>query len=187
MAIRPHSFAPNEIFHCYNRGVDKRTVFGNAQDFSYFLKLLRFFNTSEVRGNLRSVQNKMPVDPPVTLLTYCLLPNHYHIVLRCNDVEGGLSKYMQRVGGGYTMYFNQKNERTGSLFQGKFKANHVDTDEYLRHILAYVGFNNIVHNIEDKSLFRSSINYKDELVRGLASSFSTENMLEVVDIIKQMR
>ena len=94
---------------------------------------------------------------------------------------------MQRVGGGYTMYFNQKYVRSGSLFQGKFKAHHVDSDEYLKHIIAYVGYNNIVHNIDDKKLYRASINYKDELVRGLASSFNEEKMREVVTIIKEMR
>ncbi len=187
MAKRPHSFAPHEIFHCFNRGVDKRTIFEDAQDYFYFLKLLRYFNTSEVKGNLRSVQNKNPVNPPITILTYSLLPNHFHLVLRCNEVEGGLSKFMQRVGGGYTMYFNQKYERSGSLFQGKFKAHHVDSDEYLKHIIAYVGYNNIVHNIDDKKLYRTSINYKDELIRGLASSFNEEKMREVVTIIKEMR
>lgn len=187
MAIREVAFAPGEIFHCFNRGVDKRTVFEDQQDYIYFLKMLRYFNTSEVKGNLRSLQNKEPIQPPITILSYCLLPNHYHLVLRCNDVEGGLSKYMQRVGGGYTMYFNQKNKRSGSLFQGKFKANHVNSDKYLKHIIAYVGYNHIVHNVNDKNLYRASINYKDRLVRGLASSFSNEKMLEVVDIIKEMR
>ena len=187
MATRIHAFAPGEIFHCYNRGVDKRTVYGDQQDYIYFLKMLRHFNTSRVVGNLKLLEKKEPVDPPVTILAYCLLPNHYHLLLRCNDVAGGLSKYMQRIGGGYTMYFNQKNERSGSLFQGNFKAKHIDSDEYLKNILAYVGFNNIVHNLDDKNLYRSSINYKDDLVRGLASNFSEENMFEVVDIIKEMR
>jgi REP element-mobilizing transposase RayT len=187
MSIRPFAFAPSEIFHCFNRGVDKRTIFEDQQDYVYFLKMLRHFNSSEVVGSLKLLTNKPQINPPVTILAYCLLPNHYHLVLQCNDVEGGMSKYMQRVAGGYTMYFNQKYERSGVLFQGKFKANHVDSDEYLKHILAYVGFNNVVHNIEDKNLYRASINYKNDLVRGLASSFSEENMIEVVDIIKEMR
>ncbi len=147
MSIRPISFAPGEIFHCFNRSVDKRTIFEDQQDYVYFLKMLRHFNSSEVVGGLKLLTNKPQVNPPVTILAYCLLPNHYHLVLRCNDVDGGLSKYMQRIAGGYTMYFNQKYERSGVLFQGKFKANHIDSDEYLKHILAYVGFNNIVHNI----------------------------------------
>jgi REP element-mobilizing transposase RayT len=133
------------------------------------------------------VENKEPINPPVTILAYCLLPNHYHLLVRCNDVEGGLSKYMQRVAGGYTMYFNQKNNRSGSLFQGKFRANHVDSDSYLRNILAYVGFNYIVHDINEKSLYRVSINYNDEFVRGLASSFREDQMLEIIEIIKEMR
>jgi putative transposase len=187
MAIRAVAFAPGEIFHCFNRGVDKRTIFEDQLDYVYFLKMLRHFNSSEVSGSLKSLVNKAQINPPVTILSYCLLPNHYHLVLRCNDVDGGMSKYMQRVGGGYTMYFNQKYERSGALFQGKFKANHIDSDEYLKHILAYVGFNNTVHSISDKNLYRASINYKDDLVRGLASSFSEESMLEVVDIIKEMR
>ncbi len=85
------------------------------------------------------------------------------------------------------MYFNQKYKRSGSLFQGKFKAKIVDSDSYLRHILAYVNFNYLGHNREDKNLYRNSINYKDELVRGLASDFAEENMLEVVNIIKELR
>ncbi len=187
MAVRVHTFAPGQIFHCYNRGVDKRTVFEDQQDYVYFLKSLRHFNTSKVAGSLRMVEKKKPIDPPVSILAYCLLPNHYHVVLRCNDVEGGLSKYMQRLGGGYTMYFNQKYKRSGVLFQGKFKARLIDSDSYLRNILAYVGYNNIVHDVYDETLFRRSVNYNDNLVRGLASNFKEEKMLEVISIIKEMR
>lgn len=187
MAIRHHAFASGEIFHCYNRGVDKRTIFEDQQDYVYFLKMLRYFNTSEVVGKLRLLENKPSIHPPVTILSYCLLPNHYHLVIRCNDVEGGLSKYMQRLGGGYTMYFNQKYQRSGSLFQGNFKAKIVDSDNYLKHILAYVAYNNVVHDLYDSSLFRSSLNRKDDLVRGLASNFGENNLREVVDIIKEMR
>lgn len=187
MGNRTFTFSSNEIYHCYNRGVDKRTIFEDQQDYIYFLKLLRNFNTSKVYGNLRLSLNKEPISPPVTILTYCLLPNHFHIVVRNNDDEGGLSKYIQRVVGGYTMYFNQKYKRSGALFQGTFKAKHIETDLYLRHILAYVKYNFLVHNIEDKTLYRSSLNTKDELVRGLTSDFSDERMLEVVEIIKELR
>ena len=187
MASREYAFAPGEIFHCYNRGVDKRTVFEDQQDYIYFLKMLRHFNTSEVVGNLRLLENRVQVNPPVTILSYCLLPNHFHLILRCNDIEGGLSKYMQRVGGGYTMYFNQKNKRNGSLFQGKFKAKLVDSDLYLKHILAYVKFNYIIHDINNPALYRSSLNTNDELVRGLSSNLGEGNMLQIIDIIKEMR
>lgn len=187
MSVRPVAFAQGEIFHCYNRGVDKRVIFMDQQDFIYFLKMLRNFNTCEVRGNLRLLENREPIEPPVTILSYCLLPNHYHLVLRCNDDTGGISKYMQRVGGGYTMYFNQKYDRTGSLFQGKFKAKHVDSDQYLRQILAYVYHNNLVHDIFDKNNYRKSLNTTVTQVRGLASNLCDKDMQEVISIIKEIR
>lgn len=188
MSIRPFIFSQDEHYHCYNRGVDKRTIFEDQQDYIYFLTLLRHFNTSEVVGNLRLLKNKPQIDPPVTILSYCLLPNHYHLLLRCNNDQEGFSKYMQRVGGGYTMYFNQKYERSGSLFQGVFKAKHIDSDQNLRQILAYVHHNNIVHDLYDKALYRNSLNNSDSLVRGLASNLGFEhNQLEIVDIIKEMR
>ncbi|MFN3188595.1 MAG: transposase [Candidatus Paceibacteria bacterium] len=187
MASRPYAFASGEIYHCYNRGVDKRVIFHDQQDYIYFLKMLRYFNTSRVLGKLRLLELHEPTDPPVTILSYCILPNHYHLLLRCNDIEGGLSKYMQRIGGGYTMYFNQKYERSGSLFQGKFKAKLVKSDLDLKHLLAYVTYNNIVHDIYDKKIYRSSLNMQDDLVRGLSSNYGEENMREVVDIIKEMR
>lgn len=187
MSIRKHEFSPGEIFHCYNRGVDKRVIFNDSQDYSYFMKMLKLFNTSEVAGKLRLLEHKQPIDPPVTILAFCLLPNHYHLILRCNEIENGLSKYMQRLGGGYTMYFNNKYMRSGSLFQGKFKAKHTDTDEYLKHVLAYVAYNNLVHDIHDADRYRNHLNLNDDLVRGLASNFGENEMREVVAIIKEMR
>jgi len=188
MSERKYTFAPGEVFHCYNRGVDRRRIFEDQQDYVYFLKILRHFNTSEVVGNLRLLVNKPPVNPPVTILSYCLLPNHYHIVLRCNNIEGGLSKYMQRIGGGYTMYFNKKYKRSGSLFQGVFKAKHIDSDQNLQQLLAYVQHNNVVHDIYDKSLYRSSLNTNDLIVRGFASDLHfKKNQQEIVEIIKEMR
>lgn len=71
MAIRQYAFAPGEIFHCFNRGVDKRTVFEDQLDYVYFLKMLRHFNSSEVTGSLQSLINKSPINPPVTILAYC--------------------------------------------------------------------------------------------------------------------
>lgn len=186
MAIRPFSFSLGEHYHCFNRGVDKRIIFVDQQDYVYFLQLLRHLNTSEVLGSLRLHKNKEQINPPVSILSYCLLPNHYHLLLRSN-IDGGVSKYLQRIAGGYTMYFNQKYHRSGSLFQGKFKANHIANDQDLRQVLAYVRYNYIVHDLKDKTLYRSGLNTKDDLVRGLASNFKDEAQLEVIDIIKEMR
>lgn len=186
MASRSFSFAANEHYHCFNRGVDKRKIFEDQQDYVYFLKLLKHLNTSEALGKLRLQEKREPVDPPVTILSYCLLPNHYHLLLRSNT-DGGISKYLQRVGGGYTMYFNQKYDRSGSLFQGKFKSNFIETDQDLRQVLAYVYHNHLIHEITDTTIYRNSLNTNDLLVRGFSSNFVNNESVEIVKIIKEMR
>lgn len=70
------------------------------------------------------------------------MPNHFHLLIRERD-EGGISRFMQKLTTGYTMYFNTKNERSGALFQGKFKAEHVDKDRYLKYIISYIHLNPI--------------------------------------------
>jgi REP element-mobilizing transposase RayT len=82
----------------------------------------------------------------VDILAYCLNPNHFHFVLKQNE-EKGIERFMQRLGTGYTMYYNGKTDRTGALFQGRFKSSHIDSDEYLLHVLAYVDCNSEVHGI----------------------------------------
>ena len=188
MSIRPVQFIKGEIFHCFNRGVDKRIIFLDSKHYTYFLKLLTHLNTSDVLGELRLHINKKPINPPVTILSYCLLPNHYHLVLYCNE-DKVLSKFMQRIGTAYTMYFNNRYDRSGALFQGKFKAKHIDSDQYLKQILAYVTHNYIVHDINDSSLFRNYLDVKNNLVGGLASNFLDfkKSQKEIVQIIKEIR
>ncbi len=85
------------------------------------------------------------------------------------------------------MYFNQKYERSGSLFQGPFKSKFIDTDQDLRQVLAYVANNNHIHNITDPHIYRSSINTSDPLVRDLVSNFDHDKQIEVANIIKSLR
>jgi putative transposase len=68
------------------------------------------------------------------------MPNHFHIVLK-PLVERGIQQYMQKLSTAYSMYFNKRNHRTGSLFEGKFKARHIDSDEYLKYLYAYIHLN----------------------------------------------
>lgn len=186
MANRSHIFAENEHYHCFNRGVEKRVIFCDQQDYIYFLKSLRAYNTTTSLGKLRLYTNTDNNEPLVTILSYCLLPNHYHLLLRSNT-DGGISKYLQKVSTGYTMYFNKKYERSGSLFQGTFKSKYISNDKDLRQVLAYVFKNNYVHGITDEALFRSSINTKDALVRGLTSNFDEKQQMEIALIIKEQR
>ena len=78
--------------------------------------------------------------PLVDIAAYCLMPNHIHLLLRELDY-GGISTFMQKLGTGYTMYFNKRYERTGALFSGRFKAAHVNADSHSRRIINYIHAN----------------------------------------------
>ncbi|MFA6407989.1 MAG: transposase [Candidatus Paceibacterota bacterium] len=153
MGTRQKAFANGEFFHVYNRGVDKRIIFADDEDIQRFFQGLVEFNVVDPIGSLyqnsfRKLGGSTPksVDGLIRFVAYCLNPNHFHLILE-QLVDGGISEFMKRLGGGYTCFFNNKYERSGSLFQGKFKAIHIDTNEYLLHLSAYVNLNDRVHQL----------------------------------------
>ena len=103
--------------------------------------------------------SKLEEEKLVEFVAYCLNPNHFHFLLK-QVSDGGAQEFMHRLGGGYTKYFNHRYKRVGSLFQGPFKAIHVDNDEYLLHLSAYINLNDRVHGlgIDAQKLHRSSWN-----------------------------
>ncbi len=140
--MRKIKFANGEFYHIFNRGVEKRNVFSNKKDLDRFFESMRAFNSISPIGSLyeQSFQKEKIKKPLVNFIAYNLLPNHFHFILE-QATEGGVSEFMKRLLGGYTWYFNQKNKRSGVLFQGRFKANHIDSNEYLLHSSVYVNLN----------------------------------------------
>jgi hypothetical protein len=88
MGNRTHTFAVEEYYHCFNRGVDKRVTFADAQDFNYFISSLKAYNSIDSYGKLRLHYEAKPQEKLVDVVSFCLLPNHYHIVLK-ERVENG--------------------------------------------------------------------------------------------------
>lgn len=152
---------PGEYYHVYNRGVDKRTVFQDKKDLSVFLAHIQKLNTQKTLGGLRKLQFKgrgsTSYSKLVEIVAFCLNPNHFHMILT-PVVEGGIEKFMQKVGTGYTMYFNDKYDRSGSLFQGRYKVKHIATNEYLLYLGSYVNLNYMVHGLGEGDLYVSSWN-----------------------------
>jgi len=146
--MRKIRFAENEFYHLYNRGVDKRTVFLSKDEYDRFVGYLYLMNDER---NLRPANyfvGKRPEKiftsyrraPIVAIGAYCLMPNHFHILIT-PLVEGGISKFMHRLQTAYTMFFNEKHHRTGSLFEGTFRARHADEDDYLKYLFSYIHLN----------------------------------------------
>jgi len=154
MSARKVPLVTGEFYHIYNRGVDKRTVFSDESDLERCMKSLEDFNVIEPIGSIyeKSFADKRfggqasKSGKLVNFVAYCVNPNHYHFLLE-QVADNGIEKFMHRLGTGYTRYFNEKEKRSGSLFQGRFKAVHIDSNEYLLHASAYVNLNDRVHQL----------------------------------------
>ena len=157
LMARKIKFSVGEYYHIYNRGNDKRIIFMDDHDYRRFQALLYVCNSIKPVDINQHFQEDLDFlelfkiereDTLVDIGMYCLMPNHVHILIR-EKREGGISKFMSKLFVAYVMYFNKKNERTGGLFEGPFKAKHVDSDEYLKYLFAY-GHLNPVKIIEPK-------------------------------------
>src|SRR3989338_8238704 len=146
-------FATNEMYHVFNRGIDHRPTFTDRNELRRSLEAISYYRftsppirlskfliqSTEIREKLfeeLQLKNETLID----ILSFCLMPNHYHLLLR-QKVDNGITKFMRKINTGYTMYFNLKNERTGRLFESRFKSVHVDSDRYLKHLWNYIHLN----------------------------------------------
>ena len=143
------NFANNEIYHIYNRGVEKRTIFLNEKDYLRFMVNLYEFNNIAPAFNSGYFLNRDSIEVRlqyprkkklVEILVFCLMPNHYHLLLR-QCIENGITYFMRKLGTGYTNFFNLKYERVGALFQGKFKAILLEQEAHFIHLPHYIHLN----------------------------------------------
>lgn len=139
------------IYHVLNRGVDKRNIFLNDEDRLRFVHDLFEFNNTEPINNVTYFfsQSKAFATPYVErkprkllveVLSFSIMPNHYHLMLR-PLYDDGVFRFIKRLNMGYAMYFNQKYERTGALFQGRYKAIRIVNEAHFIHLPYYIHFN----------------------------------------------
>ena len=145
MSIRKIPFASGEFYHLYNRGNSKQKIFHNAEDYARFMGLLYACNQKEnfKIDNLSKGESLYETEKRSKLVSigaYVLMPNHFHLLIT-NKEENNISKFMQKISTAYVMYYNKKYERTGGLFEGKFKSQHLNTDRYLKYIFSYIYLN----------------------------------------------
>jgi len=151
--MRKLKIVPNEYYHIYNRGNNKQGIFVDDKDWSRFLFLILylqspfvFYNIGRyinnfVRHRVFNISNrlldKIIQNKTVELVNFAQMPNHFHLIVE-EAIEGGISRYMQRIQDSYTKYFNTKYEKTGHLFQGPFQIVHIKDNEQLLHLSAYI-------------------------------------------------
>ena len=145
---RRMQFLTGERYHLYNRGNRTAEVFHAREDYLYFLRQLRDYLQ----------------DYPVTLIAYCLMPNHYHLLTR-QDGDNAIPEMMQAFGTSLSKTYNKKYDTVGSLFQGKFRDEHVGDMGYLRYLARYLHRNpvqaKLCHAPEDWEFS----NYRDVIGR----------------------
>jgi putative transposase len=123
MPRRDLTFQPDHYYHLYNRGNDRQLIFFERENYLHFLRLMR----------------RHLIEQALDVLAYCLMPNHYHLLVRCKTDE--VSGAMQRLSIAYTKAMNRRYKRVGVLFQGQFQAIAVDSAEYLYHLTRYIHLN----------------------------------------------
>jgi len=142
-----------EIYHIYNRGIEQRNIFLDDDDRLRFIHDLFEFNDENPTINLAyhfgQKQSKevglpkierVPRKLLIDLLIFCLMPNHFHLMIK-QQKEGGITAFMRKLGTGYTNYFNKKYNRVGHLLQGKYKIVHVNQESHFIHLPYYIHLN----------------------------------------------
>jgi len=141
----------NEIYHILNRGVEQRNIFLDDKDYLRFIHDLYEFNDEAPAENIyyksislesyevkpRKIRERKSI---VEILAFCLMPNHYHLLLK-QKKDNGISKFMQKLGTGYTMSFNKKYKRKGTLFQNTYKAILIDKQNHFYNLPYYIHLN----------------------------------------------
>lgn len=134
----------NEYYHIYNRGVEKREIFIDDEDKERFVRLLFSANSStsvHLSNNKKLSLAEIPRGETIVAVgAWCLMSNHFHLLLK-EVKKDGISTFMKKLLTGYSMYFNKKYNRKGTLFEGPFNAKHLNTDNYLKYQYAYIHLN----------------------------------------------
>jgi putative transposase len=193
------TYIENGFYHIYNRGVEKRKIFLDEQDFRTFLSYMKIYlspkidSTNEVMRNgnsdyknqdkaiseiykLNNFYNK------IDLISYVLMPNHFHLELRQKNKKE-IESFMRSLITKYSKYFNKKYERVGPLFQGRYKAVLIQNSEYLLYLNKYIHLNPVELLVDGQSLIQypwsSYSAYQKKInISWLKTDFIGKNFLE---------
>lgn len=169
-------YLPDSYYHLYNRGVEKRIIYQDEQDYKTFLSYLKLYLSppsklpDEISEEFRVIADKLRLNnfnTEIKLISFCLMPNHFHLLVQQKSIDS-ISKFMQSLATKYTMYFNKRYKRVGKLYQGPYKAVLVKSEAQLLHLSRYIHLNPVANQkltpkqVHQK-LIQSYSSYKDYL------------------------
>lgn len=167
MPVRYTPLVNGEYYHIFNRGISHQLTYMQKKDYERFLLCLSYYlyrNTPyklarllqlplDERNNILNALKKEN-DRNITICSYALMPNHFHLLVR-QEKENGISETLKHISDAYTRYFNTKYKRYGPLYQGAFKAARIETDEQFLHVSRYIHLNPLVNYVVKESQFLS--------------------------------
>ncbi|MBI3261106.1 transposase [Candidatus Berkelbacteria bacterium] len=143
------------FYHVYNRGEDKRDIYLTPAHYEYFLLALDYYRDSQVKLPLSQINatklnpTRKIEEPLVKLLCYFAMPNHFHLLIQ-EQSDQGVSKYLADIQNSYTKYFNKMHQRTGHLFQGRYRIVRIETEEQLLIVSRYVHLQAVTANLREE-------------------------------------
>lgn len=147
MPYRIIPFVNEQIYHIFNRGVEKRPTFQKSRDYQRYLKSLQYYQLQGPKPSFSkffqpSIHKIDFSKKIVEILAYCLMPNHFHLLIKQKS-DKAITEFVSKLINSYTKYFNTKYDRVGPLFQGQFKAVLIEREEQLIHVSRYIHLNPI--------------------------------------------
>jgi putative transposase len=177
-------YVDNGWYHIYNRGVNKQNIFKDKEDYTALLGMLKKYLSAKVKVYNKESHITTEIDNPdktwekINLHAYCLMPNHYHMLIEQTEKEA-MTKFLRRVMTAYSMYFNRKYNRVGTLFQGRYKATGIRDDGYLLHLSRYIHTNPLDLGLKKHELVNYEYSsYKNYLGLKNASWLKTKEILK---------
>ena len=182
----------DEIYHVFNKGIDSRTTFTTLREYSRAELTISFYRfiappmrlsyylgkSKEEKANIFD-KFKKDNEKLIDIYCYCLMPNHYHFLLR-QKVDSGIAKFMSQIQNSYTRYFNTRHKRIGALFLEQFKAKRIENDEQLLHVSRYIHLNpytaHLLEKIKDLENYPWS-SFKEYANPGSDNICDTDNIL----------
>ncbi|MBI3956265.1 transposase [Candidatus Gottesmanbacteria bacterium] len=144
--------ATEEMYHIFNRGVERRPIFTDKWEYRRALDTIRYYRFSEPpiryskyiileeKKRVQLLKALLTSQLQVDILAFCLMPNHFHLLLK-QTANSGISRFVSKFCDSYSKYFNIKHDRIGPLFQGPFKSVRVESEEQLIHLSRYIHLN----------------------------------------------
>jgi len=165
MPRRKTILVTGEFYHVYNRSNAGIPLFKGPRECNLFIEAVKFYLQVKPPTKFsvyRRSRNSFTLNLDkklVSIINYCLMPNHFHFTLR-QEIEGGITQFIHRISSSFAHYFSTKYKTKGHIFEDKFKAVHVETEEQLIHLSRYIHLNPVTSYLVEKPEDYSQSSYK---------------------------